>query len=440
MSFRSQAIPLVALTLAALYGCHASTEITPDRLISVCVDAQSDSGLGDVLPAHDAKVFAIVSGTAVEFAFTEIDAGCAYFTRLIRRADSVSSITAFDPSAGGTTLLEADADELHLRIHDATDPFRGATTVKLSGSVAGLEDGDLVLVSGDGLSNRWEYGNSHNELRIEENGGFEFDLGTWTEAPETEIFFTLREEGATFHDLSKLFSISIDRDADVELPPIDFSEIAYPSGEVRQRRARLTDGFFTCHEMGLRSQLTHTTTENEIPMLMGGDAECINETVIAAEAFVFQPARWIALNFMGTVGPISSGLGGVVYFDSENDADYLIPNIASYDLDISAERGVSGSVSLSGANASTSVSLRSFIQTGERELVWDIYTERNDLIEIDPDEYALIREAIGSAIDIESLDYHLQIRDGYDGKPWETASINAVSHHSFFSVKLNSSP
>lgn len=80
--------------------------------------------------------------------------------------------------------------------------------------------------------------------------------------------------------------------------------------------------------------------------------------------------------------------------------------------------------------------LRSLRNTSGGERVWDIYAERSDGTEIDPDEYARVRAAIDEVFDIESGEHHLIISDGYDGNAWKTAPVSAPTHRALFSIRL----
>lgn len=428
---------IVALVGMALSGCHASTEVSSDRELEVCVDIGSATGLGATRPASTARVFALADGRSIELELREVGEKCARFSADIHSSDPIASVTAIEPSIGAITLMDLSADELHLRLGDFSRPIVGATTVVVSGQIIRSENDSSVSITGEGIDDERMYGAHINELhRGIGQESFELVLGGWEGASPTEMYFIERLAEADFSDLPKLSVLNVRRDSDTSDISVDFSQLGYEGWRHMSHRSRFSEGLFSCRSPDFMHPLAYTAPARRRPEVVQALLDCDAEGIAHIEGYVRPSAKWFVQNFSGSFDEIQGGAMGFALIDSENDADYLIPNIASYDLDISAERGVSGSVSLSGANASTSVSLRSFIQTGERELVWDIYTERNDLIEIDPDEYALIREAIDGAIDIESLDYHLQIRDGYDGKPWETASINAVSHHSFFSIRL----
>lgn len=432
---------IIITIMASLIACHSSTKIEPERRLTVCVAAHSYTGLGESYVASNVQAFVVIGGERYDLERIDDIDGCTVFFGDFYETTALSSVTAIDPHIGAITLMDPSSDEISLRLHDLALPIKGASAVRVTGWVNRSEENTSVIVGGEGIGNIALYGDFENVVELPPHAGeFELNLGVWENAPVAFIYFLERSPGESFSAAPRLSMFPVYRMDGIAPIRINFAFSGTEDWADVAHDSYLAPGILSCSDLFAGEYRAYTAPIGGYLEIVQATLRCTHSGALTVDGLFVSRAPWLVHRYTTDNAAIRGGIDAEIRINAKDAEDYLIPNIASYDLDISAERGVSGSVSLSGANASTSVSLRSFIQTGERELVWDIYTERNDLIEIDPDEYALIREAIGAAIDIESLDYHLQIRDGYDGKPWETATAHAESHHSFFSVKLNSSP
>lgn len=438
MGRRRCAAPLVfALIALIMSGCHASTEVSSDRSLAVCVGIQSSSGLGPTRPASAARVFAIVNGNEVDLAFDEVDGECARFTADLFMSDEVSSITAFDPSVGASTLIDVSADELRLRLADTSQPIEGASTVTVRGEIIRSESGTSASISGEGIDNSYLYGDYINDLYREEGQErFEFVVGGWEGATPTEIYFLESMPDEDFSDLPKIAVRTVSRGSDSHDILVDFNDVNYDGWRHVVRRARFADGILSCGLPGFMRPLAYAAPLRRKPEVVQASIECDENETIHLDGPVIDFAKWIVQNFYGRVDEVPGYASGYALVDTDNNEDYIIPNIYAFQLDVFDDDGVSGAVSISGATTSSFISLDNIITVNEREFVWSIFTERNDGMTIDRDEYALILERIKETIDIQGTDYTLVIRDGYEGKPWETAPVQASRHHSIFGMQI----